>query len=442
MGSLMPLNEAVLIRQKLEIPKLLFRIALIAFVILSLSGNLRAQNLIPNPGFEELFTQLDYQWIQPQGVFYHYEAIDSTHYKSTHSGRYVNGLCMYNTVPNEYLHVKLLEPLEAGQEYRLEVFAHLMRAKSSNAYEQELIGVYFGNENLDTHVPGDLFFEPQVSLELPDSNRFEWFQMVDTFTAGGGEQYLTMGYFPSTRLKEERDKAREAYMREIERRYKAGHTDPDEDKSWLYLPPDEQKEYLKKQKKKKRKRKKNKSENRGEVEFPMLSKAQKDWASQNEKIVFESDIPGVFAVRYYFDDLCLTEVDADSATTVCKPENLPEKIEAGRTINLRNVFFKTDSATLLEESKFQLGALYRIMRQHPTMQIEVRGYTDNRGDDAYNLALSRRRAAAVEAWLIGKGIDARCISAQGFGEDNPIQSNETEAGRARNRRVTFYIKSM
>lgn len=396
---------------------------------------LHAQNLIPNPGFEELFTQLEYQWVQPQGAFYHYESADSTNLKTAHSGQYINGLCMYNTVPNEYLHVKLLEPLKAGQKYRLEVFARLMRAKCSNAYEQKLIGVYMGNQKLDTQIPGDLYFDPQVNLTLPDSDRFEWFQMVDTFEAKGGEQYLTMGYFPNTQLKEARDKAQEAYMREIERRYAASQKKTEtKDMSWLYMSPDEQKKYLKEQKKKH----KGKEEDVANIDAVL----SQQWAEKNENIMLKSDIPGVFASRYYFDDLCLIPIYSDGREAVCQSENLPEKIAEGRTISLRNVFFKTDSASLLEESKFQLGALYRLMNEYNKMKIEIRGYTDNVGDDTYNLELSKRRATAVENWLIDKGIDSSRISSQGFGEKDPIETNDTEAGRARNRRVTFYIVSM
>lgn len=421
----------------MKIRRSLFGFLFITVISAATAHKLCAQNLIPNPGFEELFTQLEYQWVQPQGAFYHYESADSTNLKTAHSGQYINGLCMYNTVPNEYLHVKLLEPLEAGQKYRLEVFARLMRAKCSNAYEQKLIGAFIGNEKLDTQVPGDLYFDPQINLTLPDSNRFEWFQMVDTFEAKGGEQYLTMGYFPNTQLKEARDKAQEAYMREIERRYNASQKKTEtKDMSWLYMAPDEQKRYLKEQKKMQKRR--------GNDEDPtnVDSVLSQQWAEKNETIVFKSDIPGVFASRYYFDDLCLVPIYTDGREVICQPENLPEEIAEGRTISLRNVFFKTDSASLLEESKFQLEALYKLMNEYDKMKIEIRGYTDNVGDDAYNLELSKRRATAVENWLIDKGINPSRISSQGFGKSDPVETNNTEAGRARNRRVTFYIVSM
>lgn len=76
------------------------------------------------------------------------------------------------------------------------------------------------------------------------------------------------------------------------------------------------------------------------------------------------------------------------------------------------------------------------------MRIEIRGYTDDVGNDDYNLNLSSRRAEAVTLWLISKGINKERLVYKGFGESQPIETNDTEAGRSRNRRVTFYIIEM
>jgi len=76
------------------------------------------------------------------------------------------------------------------------------------------------------------------------------------------------------------------------------------------------------------------------------------------------------------------------------------------------------------------------------MNIEVRGYTDNIGEKEYNLNLSTQRAEAVVNWLIDQGISANRLNYIGFGEENPIETNNTVAGRARNRRVTFHILKM
>lgn len=399
-----------------------------------ISASLPAQNLIPNSGFEEIFTQLEYQWVQPQGPYYHYEAPDSSENIFPKNGRYVNGLCMYNYGENEFLHIKLLEPLQADQKYLFQVNAVLMKEKSFGAKFQKYIGFYFGTERLDTHIPGDLYYKPQVNIELPDSNRYEWFQMVDTFKAVGGEEYLTLGYFPETQVLELKEQNREAYWDRVEQRYEAKEDRVSEaDKSWLYLPPDEQKKYLKKQKKKKKKRKK-KDKSKGKLTTPK--------PEENKSAIQRTEnVMGEFAVRYYFDDFCLAPLD-DSGQVDCSPSNPSEELATGSTINLRNVFFETDESKLREESFIQLFALKDILIQNPKMQIEVRGYTDNIGGANYNLDLSSRRAEAVVNWLTEQGISNDRLSFRGFGESDPIESNETTAGRARNRRVTFHIIKM
>jgi outer membrane protein OmpA-like peptidoglycan-associated protein len=72
--------------------------------------------------------------------------------------------------------------------------------------------------------------------------------------------------------------------------------------------------------------------------------------------------------------------------------------------------------------------------------VEIQGHTDNRGNDAYNLDLSQRRADSVRAWLISAGVSADRTVAKGYGETQPLTSNKSRNGRARNRRVQFIIK--
>ena len=392
----------------------------------------KTQNLIPNAGFEEIFTQLEYQWVQPQGPYYHYESPDTIENFGARKGRYVNGLCMYNFGENEFLHVRLLEPLKADQEYVLRVDAVLMKQKSFGAEFQKYIGFYFGNELLNTHIPGDLYFSPQVNLQLPDSNRTTWFTMVDTFKAVGGELFMTLGYFPETQSLEIKEMNQEAYWAQVEDRYAAQENKiSDDDKAWLYLPPDEQKKYLKEQKKKK---KKNKIEE---------SKAKPPTREYYEKPPVQStdNIMGEFAVRYYFDDFCLAPINSDGSV-VCESSNPSEELKEGSIINLRNVFFETDKVELREESFIQLNALIDVLESFPEMKIEIRGYTDNVGAADYNLELSSSRAQEVVRWLVEQGINEERLSSKGFGEADPIDTNETIAGRARNRRVTFSILSM
>jgi outer membrane protein W/outer membrane protein OmpA-like peptidoglycan-associated protein len=104
---------------------------------------------------------------------------------------------------------------------------------------------------------------------------------------------------------------------------------------------------------------------------------------------------------------------------------------------LRGVTFETNSATLTSQSSLTLDAVVAVVAQRPNAQVEVRGYTDSRGSDAYNLALSQRRAAAVVAYFAAHGIPAARQSSTGLGKINPIAGNDTAEGRAQNRRVTL-----
>ncbi len=101
--------------------------------------------------------------------------------------------------------------------------------------------------------------------------------------------------------------------------------------------------------------------------------------------------------------------------------------------------FETDSARLARISDRQLDAVASVLKAYPARYILVEGHTDNTGDSAYNAKLSLDRAQAVREGLIARGIDPGRISAVGTGDANPIASNDTEEGRAANRRVELVV---
>lgn len=104
------------------------------------------------------------------------------------------------------------------------------------------------------------------------------------------------------------------------------------------------------------------------------------------------------------------------------------------------VRFATDSAELLAGSDAVLGAVKRVLDEHPEIEhLRIEGHTDSTGDAAYNDELSARRAAAVEAWLVSRGIAKERLESAGRGSKEPLDTNETEEGRAKNRRVVFRI---
>jgi outer membrane protein OmpA-like peptidoglycan-associated protein len=106
-----------------------------------------------------------------------------------------------------------------------------------------------------------------------------------------------------------------------------------------------------------------------------------------------------------------------------------------RHLILEGVNFITDSAELTPESKSTLDRTAASLRAWPEVRVEIGGHTDSVADDAYNLELSQRRAETVRAYLIHEGIHASRLVAKGYGETRPIAPNDTESGRAKNRRV-------
>lgn len=118
------------------------------------------------------------------------------------------------------------------------------------------------------------------------------------------------------------------------------------------------------------------------------------------------------------------------------------RIEGGQVKITQQVKFKTNSAEILRESDPVLIAVAQILKDHPELtKVRVEGHTDNRGAAAYNKNLSNRRAASVVQWLTKYGIEKKRLTSKGFGLEKPIDTNETDEGRANNRRVEFHIES-
>lgn len=123
---------------------------------------------------------------------------------------------------------------------------------------------------------------------------------------------------------------------------------------------------------------------------------------------------------------------ADQAVAACK-KPVPQVIE------LRGVQFETNSAELTAGSTAILDAAVQTLEQNPGIRVEVGAHTDSRGRDAYNLALSDRRAKSVMAYLTAHGIAADRLTSKGYGETRPVADNATAEGRARNRRVELTV---
>ena len=144
------------------------------------------------------------------------------------------------------------------------------------------------------------------------------------------------------------------------------------------------------------------------------------------------------------------ELDSDGDGVVDRLDQCPgtpagAKVDARGcelVITLKGVNFEFDSDRLTADSTVILDQAVAVLKQRPNAAVEVQGHTDARGKDAYNLKLSERRARAVQDYLVKAGIPAGQLTATGYGEANPVASNDTDEGRAENRRVDLkFIKN-
>ena len=133
-----------------------------------------------------------------------------------------------------------------------------------------------------------------------------------------------------------------------------------------------------------------------------------------------------------------TALSVTSGTTIERDFFL-QPLEVGNTITLRHVLFERGTTTLISGSEQDLEAVYHMLRDNPTIEIEVAGHTDNQGSFDLNVKLSQERVDKVIDFLINKGIRKKRLSGKGWGPMKPIASNANEETRKLNRRVEFTI---
>ena len=143
---------------------------------------------------------------------------------------------------------------------------------------------------------------------------------------------------------------------------------------------------------------------------------------------------------FYSENFSLTNLEHPEEPYIM---NIPlQPIEKGVTVVLKNIFFKTDSYDLLPDSYTELGKVVEYMNANPKMKIEIGGHTDNVGTKAYNKTLSENRAKSVYNYLVSQGIAKERLSYSGYDFSVPVATNDTEEGRAQNRRTEFKVVSI
>ena len=146
----------------------------------------------------------------------------------------------------------------------------------------------------------------------------------------------------------------------------------------------------------------------------------------------------VSAKGYLFHSQNVVEKGGDAWSPTVVDIGL-KPIVKGESIALRNVFFETGRFVLLPQSEYELDKVVELLQQNKSLKVELGGHTDNVGQPQANQKLSEQRAKAVYEYLVKKGVDASRLIYKGYGETKPVAGNDTEEGRAANRRTEMKI---
>jgi outer membrane protein OmpA-like peptidoglycan-associated protein len=168
-----------------------------------------------------------------------------------------------------------------------------------------------------------------------------------------------------------------------------------------------------------------KTDNNGEMLLCLPSGADYSFSVSRQGYLFYSDAFELTESRQIYDPYLLTI------------ELIP--VQVGAEMNLYNIYFETDSFTILPESEPELMKLAGFLKTNPGLKVEIQGHTDNTGHPDSNQELSELRAKSVAAYLTEHGIKPTRLSTAGYGEDRPVATNDTPEGRRMNRRTTIKV---
>ncbi len=141
---------------------------------------------------------------------------------------------------------------------------------------------------------------------------------------------------------------------------------------------------------------------------------------------------------FFSDNFSLSREQGDTAFNIDIPL---QPIETNAAIVLKNIFFDPNKYELKPESQTELDQVVQLLKDNPTLHIQINGHTDNSGKTTDNKTLSENRARAVTAYLVTKGIAQTRLAFKGFGDTIPVADNSTQEGRAQNRRTELKVIS-
>ncbi|MEI6900781.1 MAG: OmpA family protein, partial [Bacteroidota bacterium] len=141
---------------------------------------------------------------------------------------------------------------------------------------------------------------------------------------------------------------------------------------------------------------------------------------------------------YVYETKYISKIDSIFKTPATVDLEI-KPIELNKSYRINDIYFDINKSDLSHESMAVLDQLLEFMNENQKIRIQVQGHTDNVGRDADNLKLSENRARSVFDYLVEKGVSKERMTYRGFGKTIPVANNETEDGRAKNRRTVFVI---
>jgi len=425
-----------------------------------------AQNLVPNPSFEahtvcpkELGKRQLYieNWIQPTaGSIDYFHRCSNTcgvpdnvvGYQEALSGDAYIGITVYHERYRVYAQAPLKQTLTAGKTYTVEY--NVCLAENSK-YAVGTISAYLSADKITALV--ETVFECMESVKSPEGDfklvpgpckpqvnnpaenflkdNKSWKKISGTFTAKGGEKYITLGNFygntktPTTASPSIGKGLYAYYFIDDVAVYESG-TSPEPFFTSTNISP-----------------------------VASLNQAQKNpaWkeAEAPKQVVAAEPMIDPLSIKQMMDE---QEIDKKIAEVRAKLNELKEinnlltqqkamvqakaQPDAKPTI-MEHLYFAKNSAEILPKSEGELIKLVNLMNNTPTMQIRVDGHTDESGTEDMNKKLSLQRAQAVVNFLVMFDVDATRMTYNGFGSTKPLAKNDTEEGRKLNRRVEFTV---
>lgn len=180
----------------------------------------------------------------------------------------------------------------------------------------------------------------------------------------------------------------------------------------------------------------------GQVVLQQLSDISGCGFSTTAGAIASSNGMADFVSKVFFNKVQLAEGDADGDGVLDSKDKCPNtpkgaQVDKDGCWAFHGVLFDYDKATIKAGYESLFNNAIKVLKLNPGLTVEIQGHTDSRGSDAYNQKLSEQRALTVKQHLVDNGIEASRLTTKGFGESRPVASNDSEAGRAHNRRVVY-----